>query len=302
VTVLVIGGANLDIRARSSAPLQAHTSNPGTTVRTYGGVGRNVAENLARLGTPTRMLLAVGDDTAGQEVLARTRFAGVKTLRVPWEGPTGTYTALLDEDGSLVAGVADMAATDAILPEHVDDAGVTDSDWLVLDGNLPAETLGHALRLAEAAGVPVVLDPVSAPKAARIAPHLDDGVRVHTLTPTADELAALTGDDAPASAAATLHARGVQVVWVREGAHGSTLFRPDLDPVRVALPAVDAVDVTGAGDAMLAAYVHALCRGADLTRAAHEGAAAAMLTVQSAETVRPDLSPALIDAALEDLA
>ena len=124
MTVLVIGGANLDVLARSSGPLRAHTSNPGTILRTYGGVGRNVAENLARLGTPTRMLLAVGDDTAGQEVLARTRFAGVKTLRVPWDGPTGTYTALLDDDGSLVAGVADMAATESIAPEHVDDAGV----------------------------------------------------------------------------------------------------------------------------------------------------------------------------------
>jgi pseudouridine kinase len=92
------------------------------------------------------------------------------------------------------------------------------------------------------------------------------------------------------------------VVWLREGALGSTLLRPDVAPVPVALPAVDAVDVTGAGDAMLAAYVHALCRGADPTRAAYEGAAAAMLTVQSAETVRPDLSPALIDAVLEDLA
>ena len=301
MTVLVIGGANLDIRARSSAPLRAHTSNPGTTVRTYGGVGRNVAENLARLGTPTRMLLAVGDDAAGQEVLARTRFAGVKTLRVPWDGPTGTYTALLDDDGSLVAGVADMAATDAILPEHVDGADVADAAWLVLDGNLPVETLGHALRLADAARVPVVLDPVSAPKAARIAPYIG-GVRVHTLTPTADELEALTGDAAPASAAAALHSRGVEVVWLREGAHGSTLLRPDVAPVPVALPAVDAVDVTGAGDAMLAAYVHALCRGADPTRAAYEGAAAAMLTVQSAETVRPHLSPALIDAVLEDLA
>jgi pseudouridine kinase len=265
-----------------------------------GGVGRNVAENLARLGTPTRMLLAVGDDTAGQEVLARTRFAGVTTLRAPWEGPTGTYTALLDDDGSLVAGVADMAATESIAPEHVDGAGVADADWLVLDGNLPPATLAHALRLADAAGVPVVLDPVSAPKATLIAPYLD-GVPVHTLTPTTDELVALTGDEVPGSAAARLHARGVEVVWLREGVRGSTLFRPDVAPERVALPAVAAVDVTGAGDAMLAAYVHALCRGADLTRAAYEGAAAAMLTVQSAETVRPDLSPALIDAALEAL-
>lgn len=300
MTVLVIGGANLDVLARSSRPLRAHTSNPGTVLRTYGGVGRNVAENLARLGTPTRMLLAVGDDTAGQEVLARTRFAGVRTLRVPWEGPTGTYTALLDDDGSLVAGVADMAATDAITPEHVDGAGVADAEWLVLDGNLPAATLAHALRLADAAVVPVVLDPVSAPKASLIASHLD-GVPVHTLTPTIDELAALTGDEVPGSAAASLHARGVEVVWLREGVRGSTLFRRDLAPEQVALPAVAAVGVTGAGDAMLAAYVHALCRGADPMRAAYEGAAAAMLTVQSAETVRPDLSPALIDDVLEDL-
>src|SRR4029077_1766609 len=100
-------------------------------------------------------------------------------------------------------------------------------------------TLAHALRLADALGVPVVLDPVSAPKAALIAPYLV-GVRVHTLTPTTDELVALTGDDAPASAAATPHARGVEVVWLREGVRGSTLFRPDVAPVRVALPAVAA--------------------------------------------------------------
>jgi pseudouridine kinase len=301
VTVLVVGGANLDVLARSTAPIQGQTSNPGTTVRTYGGVARNVAENLARLGTPTRLLLAVGDDTAGQEVLARTRFAGVQTLRVPWQGPTGTYTAILDSDGSLVAGVADMEATAAIAPEHVDDALAGGADWLVLDGNLPTRTMAHALRRAETEGIPVVLDPVSAPKAALLAALLD-GVPVHTLTPTTDELVALTGLDDPAAAADALHARGVGVVWLREGVRGSTLLRPGAAPERVVLPAVDAVDVTGAGDAMLASYVHALVRGADLTRAAYEGAAAAMLTVQSAETVRPDLSPALIDAALEGLA
>ncbi len=306
MTVLVIGGANLDVLARSTAALQARTSNPGTTVRTYGGVARNVAENLARLGTATRLLLAVGDDTAGQELLARTRFAGVQTVRVPWQGPTGTYTAILDADGALVAGVADMAATAAIAPEHVDDAlagGALsgDTDWLVLDGNLPTATLAHALRVAGARRIPVVLDPVSAPKAALIGPLLD-GVRVHTLTPTTDELVALTGLDDPAAAADALHARGVEVVWLREGVRGSVLLRAGVAPERVVLPAVAAVDVTGAGDAMLASYVHALGRGADLTRAAYEGAAAAMLTVQSAETVRPDLSPALIDAALEGLA
>jgi pseudouridine kinase len=297
-SVLVIGGANLDLLARSAAPLQLHTSNPGTSSGTPGGVGRNIAENLARLGTSTRLVLAVGDDSRGAELLERTQAAGVETFEVPWDGATGTYTAILDADGSLLAGIADMAATEHIGPRDVEPRWIADADWLVLDGNLSLDTLRHALRCAEDSGVPVALDPVSAPKARLIAPLLT-AARVHTVTPTLDELAALTGDSDPAVGAARLHRAGVEVVWLREGEQGSTLFRRDAEPVRVALPRVAPVDVTGAGDAMLAAYVHALARGADLTRAAFDGAAAAMLTVQSPMTVRPDLTDELVRATLE---
>lgn len=300
-SVLVVGGANLDLLARSHAALQLHTSNPGTSSGTPGGVGRNIAENLARLGTPTRLVLAVGDDPAGAELLERTQAAGVETFEVPWAGATGTYTAILDADGSLLAGVADMAATDCIRPEDVEPRWVAAADWLVLDGNLSPDTLEHALRCADEAGVPVVLDPVSAPKARLIAPLFADA-RVHTLTPTLDELVALTGVSDPAAGASVLHRAGVEVVWLREGYRGSTLFHRYAEPVRVALPRVQPVDVTGAGDAMLAAYVHALMHGADRTRAAFEGAAAAMLTVLSPLTVRPDLSGELIRAALDALA
>ena len=178
---------------------------------------------------------------------------------------------------------------------------MADADWLVLDGNLPAATLAHALRLADEAGVPVVLDPVSAPKAALIAPYLD-GVPVHTLTPTADELVALTGDDVPASAAATLHARGVEVVWLREGVRGSTLFRPDVAP-RTGCPPGRR---RGRRDRRRRRDAGGVRPRLVPWRRPHAGRvrarAAAMLTVQSAETVRPDLSPALIDAALEALA
>jgi pseudouridine kinase len=297
-SVLVVGGANLDLLARSRETIQLHTSNPGTSTGTPGGVGRNIAENLARLGTPTRLVLAVGDDSAGARLLERTQAAGVETFEVPWDGATGTYTAILDADGSLLAGVADMAATSSIRPEDVQPRWVASAEWLVLDGNLSPDTLAHGLLCADDSGVPVVLDPVSAPKARLIVPLLE-AARVHTLTPTLDELVALTGESDPAAGAERLHRTGVEVVWLREGDRGSTLFRRDAEPVHVSLPRVDAVDVTGAGDAMLAAYVHALARGVDLTRAAYDGAAAAMLTVQSPMTVRPDLSDELVRATLE---
>jgi len=60
--VVVIGGINVDIKSRVDAPLVMATSNPGTTTVTAGGVGRNIAESLARLGVRTSLISAVGDD------------------------------------------------------------------------------------------------------------------------------------------------------------------------------------------------------------------------------------------------
>ena len=98
--VVVIGGANVDVHARGAAPLVGGTSNPGSTSLGNGGVGRNVAENLARLGTPTRLVAGVGRDPLGDQLLDETAAAGVDVSLVRrTAAPTGTYTAVLDADG-----------------------------------------------------------------------------------------------------------------------------------------------------------------------------------------------------------
>ena len=119
--VVVVGGSNLDVKARSTHRIVPGSSNPGTALMTPGGVGRNVAENLARLGTPTRLVSAVGADALGDLVLTATSEAGVDVTgvrRLP--GATATYTAVLDAGGELVVGVADMSAAEALTPEDVD--------------------------------------------------------------------------------------------------------------------------------------------------------------------------------------
>lgn len=231
--VVVVGGANLDIKARSSAAAIAHTSNPGHTSTTPGGVARNIAENLARLGTPTQLIAAIGRDPYGERLLADTRAAGVLLDHVHrGEHPTGSYTAVLDADGELLMAVADMTATDDLRPEHLRSARelIAHAALLVLDGNLPAATTAHLLDLAHAGDVRVVVDPVSVPKAARLAPLLRPARPIFALTPNRDELRALTGDGqvgdtdaALAHAAAVLHDRGVRHVWIRLGASGSLL-------------------------------------------------------------------------------
>jgi pseudouridine kinase len=290
--ILVIGGANQDVKARSAAGTVPRTSNPGTVRTSAGGVGRNIAENLARLGSEVSLVAAVGDDPFGDDLLAVTAEAGVDISHVlRGSGPTGTYVAVLDDTGELVTAVADMAATATLGPESLPAEIVAAADLVVLDGNLRADTLGHALDLAAAGGVRVVLDPVSVPKAGWLAAELRTDRPMLAVTPNLDELTALGGVE-------SLHRRGVELVWVRRGPDGSTLSGPggalDIDPVSAA----EVVDVTGAGDAMLAAFCHALLGGASPAEAAAYGQAAAAATVASPHTVRPDLTDALVRSLL----
>lgn len=311
-SVLVVGGAVLDAKVHTVGDPVLGTSNPGTSVSSVGGVGRNIAENLARLGSPTTLVAAVGDDLAGRAVVARTEAAGVDCRHlITSPHPTGSYTAVLDGGGDLLVAVADMRATDELA---VGDLGAVSTllggaDSLVVDCNLHVDVIRWLLRAADAAGVPSVLEPVSVAKATEAAPALDGTAAVHTVTPNVDELAALVGREvAPevddvVEAAAVLHDRGVEHVWVRRGTRGSLLSVRDRSTgerrvVLVGAPATEVQDVTGAGDAMTAGYVHALLTGSDVVDAARYGQVLAALTCASADTVRPDLTPALVAAHL----
>jgi len=289
--VVVVGGTNMDVVARTSAPLVPATSNPGHTRISPGGVGRNIAACLGLLGAPVRLVSAVGDDAFGEEALRVTAACGADVSavrRAP--GATGTYTAVLDDRGELVAAVSDMAIVDQLVLETVH---LTDAALVVLDGNLAPAQAARVVAAAADAGVPLAFEPVSVAKAGRLADLVHD---LFLVTPNSDELAALTGR-APAdwrASVADLHDRGVEHVWLRQGAAGSWMCsRGGAEPVH--LPAVPAtvVDVTGAGDAMLAAWVAAWLRGADPVEAARLGHRAAATTVESPYTVRPDLADVL---------
>lgn len=306
--VVVIGGANVDIKVRSLAPVEPRTSNPGHSSTTAGGVGRNIAENLARLGTPTHLIAAVGHDPAGERLLSDTKAAGVRIDHVHRSAhPTGTYAAVLDADGSLVVAVADMAATDGLEPRHLHPGRelIANASLLVLDGNLSTDVLTYAMDIAHVAGVPTMIDPVSVPKAALLAPLFSPERPVFAVTPNLAELEAIIGRkvgglgaDELVKAATELHEQGVQHVWIRLGERGSLLSTAGEGHTFLTAPPTEVHDVTGAGDAMLGAFAHALLTGSDPVEAARYGHAAAALTVASTSTVRPDLTPRLIEDAL----
>lgn len=305
--VVVIGGANVDIKSRASTELRAGTSNPGTTQLAPGGVGRNVAEVLARLGVRTALVSAVGDDPLGALVRTTAHDAGIDITRVEVvaRATTGVYHAVLDPHGDLAVAVSSMAVLEAVTPAtvHAAEPVIRDAVWLVLDANLTAGTIAAALDLAARHGVPVAVEPVSVAKATLLVPVLDPATPVALLTPNLDEVSALVGGAVapePAAIAAAcrpLHARGVAVVWTRLGARGSVLSHIDGTTTHVpTTPLHDVTDVTGAGDSALGGYLWAIVRcGADPKRAARAGTAAALAVLRAGGLERASLTTALLD-------
>jgi pseudouridine kinase len=309
--VVVVGGANMDIKAHSHRPIELRTSNPGAAVTTPGGVGRNVAENLVRLGTTAHLVAPVGRDAFGDQLVDQARLAGVSVEHmIRADGSTGTYLAVLDADGELLVAVANMAITDELTVRQLNPARdlVAHSELVVIDGNIPSAAVEWLLDYAAAVSVPVVVDPVSVAKARHFRDTLGPGRPVLAFTPNHDELSAVLDRPVPqsktgiAKAARELHGRGVEHVWVRRGTKGSLLSSsaPDGSVTVTEIPAqrVKAADVTGAGDSMTAGFVHALLRGDSPVDAARFGQMAAALTVATTDTVRADLSAPLIDTAL----
>lgn len=304
--VVVVGGANIDLKVRTLDRAIPATSNPGVASQAPGGVGRNVAENLARLGVATTLISAVGQDDLGDALLRDTAEAGVDVhhvLRVPGAS-TGTYTAVLDSTGDLLVAVAAMQVIDALDATVLRRrrAAFHGAGWVVADGNLSAESVIEVLTLASDAGARVVYEPVSVPKAAHLLAALDAGLAPYAATPNLDELAALVGRPVPDTkpairrAALDLHERGIELVWIRRGTKGSLLSTPQQMHTLASLPATVA-DVTGAGDSMLGAFLAGLVHGHTPEHAARLGHAAAALTVAHTATVVPDLTL----EALEDL-
>lgn len=296
--ILCVGAANLDRKLRAEGGLVMGTSNPASQVESFGGVARNIAENLARMGAAVSLITAVGNDSSGRALLAHAESVGIDTrgsLKLDDAG-SGTYTAVLDSEGQMVVALADMALYDRITPAFLDSrqqqrAGAS---LIVADLNLTMDAIATLQRDASRDSVSLILVAVSEPKMNRLPDSLQ-GVRLLILNE--GELAtrvgrSLNGDAELAAACRELQAQGAEDVVVTLGARGVLFTVPGGGAERLDAPPAEVVDVTGAGDAFAAAVVLSLhSGGADLALACRRGLQLSAMTVECRQTVCPQLAP-----------
>jgi pseudouridine kinase len=294
-SVLCIGGCVVDrIGETAEAMARPHTSNIGRMRSGFGGVARNVAENLARLGVPVRLVSRIGRDADGQALVSTTAAAGVDVSGIETDPglDTASYTAIFNGEGELVIGLADMTVLGAITASRVRDEIVRAGrdDLVFMDANLEPATIG-AIAAARPAGL--AAGPVSQQKVTRLRPALPS---IDYLFLNRYEAAVLadrqvTGDAGElAKVLAAGTARSGLVTAGREAgaAWGSGMT------VTIAAPPARPVNVNGAGDALAAATLARLWHGDDFFQAARIGMAAAALTIEVPATVRHDLTMELL--------
>lgn len=285
--VIVIGGANVDIKGRSGGPYVAGSSNPGQVTLSAGGVGRNIAENLARLGVSVSLVTALGEDTNGALLRVACAAAGVDlSPACVTPAPTGTYLAVLDERGEMVSAVSDMRAMDSLTPAHLEDHAVdlARADMLVADCNLSVACLAWLAGFSASKGIRLLIEPVSVAKARKLL-EFQRREPIFAITPNAQQLDTLAGGDLR-----QLHALGFVNIVLHRGRDGA-LASDGAEVAKVdAVPVETIADVTGAGDAAVAGLVFGLLAGRSLVEAARLGQCAAAIKLSSSQSVASALS------------
>ena len=296
-SIVCLGGASVDRKYHLFSTALAATSNPARVTRSFGGVARNVAENLARLGAGVALLSRVGDDEGGEALLNDAARAGIDTTPVLRErnAITSEYAAMLDPHGDLVIGAGAAQAVEDIPIAYLEQqwTRVQNADWLFMDCNISAEALAWCIARARASRLKIAVDAVSDAKSARLPSDLG-GVDLLILN-RSEAAAYLREDFEPQEAAMALCARNARRVILTLGTHGIVAAEEDRIARIAAVPA-RCVDATGAGDALTAAVLYELASGNSFTAAARTGVLAATLTIESPASVRSDLTPSLLDA------
>lgn len=286
--ILAVGGAHVDRRGQVSGTYVPAASNPGTMREDVGGGVFNALRTAVRRGVSASLLSVRGGDAAGDTVARAIAEAGVGDLSVTFlDRTTPSYTALLDREGELLIGFADMALYEAAFAKQMRRAKVREAletvDAVLCDANLPTAALERLAKLAN--GKPIFAVAISPAKVVRFVPIMGQLAILFMNRREAATLAGMEREAPIQKLVSGLQKAGLGSGVITSGSE-TILGFDKKGSFAISPPAARHVaDVTGAGDALAGATVAALLKGLDLRQALREGVVAALLAIESPDAV-----------------
>ncbi len=283
--IVVVGSINMDLVTRAEKiPIPGETVIGGDLQTFPGGKGANQAVAAARLGADVAMVGHVGNDVFAQQLRENLDADGVNhTYVTEVEAASGVALIVVDAAGQNIIVVA-SGANGLLTPADVEMAGavIQSADVMLLQLEVPLETVQCAAQLAHDAGVRVILNPAPAQPLPASLLQL-----VNVLVPNESEAAVLSGvsvDDSEGLklAAAKVQSFGVSTVILTLGARGTLLAQDGKFTHYPPFEVVDVIDTTAAGDAFVGGLATAIAGGEPVEAAVPWGNAAGALAVTRA--------------------
>lgn len=291
--VVIVGGTNVDIQGFPKEKLRFKDSNIGNVKISLGGVGRNIGENLVRLGVETKLISIIGDDLYGTEILDSSREIGLdieNTLVLEGEN-TSVYLSILDEVGDMEIAISSMDIYDKMDIEFIKKYKdvIEKSSLCIIDTNVPKATIEYILSNFK--GVDFFLDTVSTAKTEKVKDLIG---HFHTIKPNKLEVEILTGikvedEGTLEKAARYLHHKGVKRVFITLGDKG-VFYSDGITMGHKNTPEVKIVNATGAGDAFVAALGYGYMKDTPIEKIVDIAMYASIIALSHENTINPNMS------------
>ena len=290
--ILVFGATVVDIFGFCSKKYNQCDSIPGNIKITFGGVSRNIAENMAKVGINVKFISILGNDESGRAMLEGAKNIGydmshsmvIKNKRTP------TYMAILNEDGEMVSAVSDMGLLSCLTEEFIDSKSelFENAEYTFVDADNP-EKLEYLLKKFQGK-TNFILDPISATKAFLV----KDLIKYfHTIKPNRVEAEAMLGfnlktDEDLKRAGEEFIKIGVKNIFISLDEEGIYYKTPE-GSGRIKVKDVVVKNVTGAGDSFVAGLGYSYAMNLPVDEMLKVSMAMSILTISHRDSIHPDM-------------
>ena len=301
---LVFGVSVFDICGFTDKNYRCSDSNPGKVKTSFGGVCRNIAECMARVGVNTKFISILGDDETGTRMIEHSEMMkyDMSESLIIKGGHTPTYMAILDEQGEMVSAVVDMKIIDMFTTEFIDSKADTikNSEYMILDSDRP-DIVEYILKTFSG-HTKFILDPVSAAKAKNIK-HLIQ--YFHTIKPNRYEAEIMCGfkihnDEDLRKAGQYFINLGIQNVFITLDEDG-IYYNNGTEEGKVKANDVKVINVTGAGDSFVAGIANGYMNNINVVDTVKYAISMSTITIATEETIHPDMCNNLVEQYMDNI-
>lgn len=292
MSIYVIGGANIDIQGTPFEKLKYKDSNPGIISYSFGGVARNVAENLARLGDNVNFISVLGDDNYGKQLKKYCEDIGINMSNclIKKGARTSTYLAILNDGNDMELAISDMSILDFLNKDYLINIidKIIKDDYVLIDTNLSKEIIEFLCNNIKGK---IFIDPISTKKAPKL---LNVFSSIYAIKPNIYEAEILCDKkinnlEDVKECARILNKKGVKEIYISLGEKGAYGFNGKKE-FFYQIKNVKVKCATGAGDSFMAGIIHQKRLSQDLESTIKYASFCAVTTLQSNDTVSKSIS------------